>query len=100
MTAEKETAAREVDLEEATMLVAALEQDLKKISGDSRDIQRLKDEVETLKNVLNSPVRRHHWVEEGLHGIREAFESALDTAVAKGVKGSQYIAEIGRILGL
>jgi hypothetical protein len=56
--------------------------------------------VETLKNVLNSPIRRHHWVREGLHGMREAIESRLESAVADGLKAGQYIAEIGRILGL
>ncbi len=100
MTAGNESRGQEINLEAATRLVEALEQDLQKVSGDSRDIQRLKDEVETLKNVLNSPVRRHHWVRDGLHDIREVFESALDTAVAEGLKGSRYIAEIGRILGL
>ena len=100
MSSGSQNDAREVDLEAATKLVEALEKDLQKIHADSSDVQRLRDEVETLKNVLNSPVRRHHWVEEGLHSIREVFESALDTAVAKGLKGSQYIAEIGRILGL
>ena len=100
MTAGKEDSAQEVNLEAAAKLVEALEQDLKTVRGDSSDIQRLRDEVETLKNVLNSPVRRHHWVKEGLHSIREVFENALDTAVAKGLKGGQYIAEIGRILGL
>ena len=82
------------------MLFRSLEQDLKKVRGGSRDIQRLRDEVETLKNVLNSPVRRHHWVKDGLHGIREAFENGLDKAIAEGLKGSRYIAEIGRILGM
>ncbi len=100
MTTGKENSAQEVNLEAAAKLIAALEQDLNKVGGDSRDIQRLRDEVETLKNVLNSPVRRHHWVKEGLHSIREVFENALDTAVAKGLKGGQYIAEIGRILGM
>src|SRR5262245_46565146 len=100
MSTDKQTRAQEVDLDAATKLIEALEKDLQKVSGDSRDIQRLRDEVETLKNVLESPVRRHHWVEEGLHSIRDVFENALDTAVAKGLKGSQYIAEIGRILGL
>ena len=100
MAAPRENSAQEVNLEEAAKLVEALEQDLKKVSGDSGDIQRLRDEVETLKNVLNSPVRRHHWVKEGLHSIREVFENALDTAVAQGLKGGQYIAEIGRILGM
>jgi hypothetical protein len=91
---------QEVNLEEASKLIAALEQDLQKVSGDSRDIQRLRDEVETLRNVLNSPVRRHHWVRDGLHSIREVLENALDTAVAEGLKGGRYIAEIGRILGM
>ena len=100
MTAREQKSTQEVNPEAAARLIEALENDLKNVSGDSRDIQRLRDEVETLKNVLNSPVRRHHWVKEGLHSIREVFENALDTAVAKGLKGGQYIAEIGRILGM
>ena len=92
--------ARNVDLDAAARLVAALEQDLKKLSGSSPDIQRLRDEVATLKNVLESPVRRSHWVAEGLHGVRYVFERVTDEVVADGVKGGQYVAEIGRILGL
>jgi hypothetical protein len=89
-----------VDLEEVARLVAALERDLQNMPGDSPDVQRLRDEVKTLKNVLESPVRRQHWVRDGLHSIREAIENGLDTAVAQGMKGSRYIAEIGRILGM
>ena len=96
----KDNRVHEIDMEAAAKLIAALEQDLQNARGDSRDMQRLRDEVETLKNVLNSPVRRHHWVRDGLHGIRDVFENALDTAVAQGLKGGQYIAEIGRILGM
>ena len=91
---------REVDLDEVAALIDALERDLQKIPGDSQDVQRLKDEVETLKNLLRSPVRRHHWVRDALHGIRERFDDALDTVVAEGVEASRYIAEIGRILGM
>jgi cell division septum initiation protein DivIVA len=91
---------RDIDLDEVAALVDALERDLQKIQGDSQDVQRLKDEVETLKNLLRSPVRRHHWVRDALHGIRERFDDALDTAVAGGVQASRYIAEIGRILGM
>jgi len=56
--------------------------------------------VETLKNVLNSPIRRHHWVREGLHAVRKAVENGLETVAADGLKAGQYIAEIGRILGM
>jgi hypothetical protein len=90
----------EVDLEEVRNLIEALERDLENVPSDSAAVQRLKDEVETLKNVLGSPVQRHHWVRDGLHGIREAFDKTWDTAVADGVKASQYVAEIGRILGM
>ncbi|MGZ8155368.1 MAG: hypothetical protein ACXWUK_08725 [Burkholderiales bacterium] len=90
----------EVDLEQVGKLIEALERDLEGVRSDSTAVQRLKDEVQTLKNVLGSPVRRHHWVRDGLHGIREAFDNAWDTAVADGIKASQYVAEIGRILGM
>ena len=85
---------QEVDLEEVRKLLDTLERDLEHVKDDSTAVQRLKDEVQTLRNVLESPVRRHHWVRDSLHGIREAFDSA------GAAKASQYAAEIGRILGL
>lgn len=100
-TGEKEdVSARQIDLDEVARLIEALERDLKKVQGSSRDIQRLRDEIETLKNVLKSPVRRHHWVRDALHGIRDRIDDALDAAVAEGIEVSRYLAEIGRILGL
>jgi phage gp16-like protein len=95
----KETS-REIDFEEVTKLIHALERDLAKVRKGSSDVQLLRDEVETLKNVLSSPIRRHHWVREGLHAVREAFENGLETVAADGIKAGQYIAEIGRILGM
>ena len=92
--------AREINLEEVGKLIDALEQDLTKVRSGSEDMQRLRDEVETLKNVLNSPIRRHHWVRDGLHSVRTGLEDTLDSALAEGMKVSQYISEIGRILGL
>ena len=62
VTTEKSSSTRDVDLDEAAKLVIALEQDLRKVSGDSPEIQRLRDEVERLKNVLDSPAREHHEV--------------------------------------
>jgi hypothetical protein len=92
--------APDIDLEEVKRLIAALERDLDRLGGGSPDFQRLKDEVETLKNVLDSPIQRHHWVRDGLHGMRVAIEDSLDSALVEGIKGSRYVAEIGRILGL
>jgi hypothetical protein len=96
----KDSRQGEIDLEEVKKLVDALERDLAKVRGGSSDLQVLRDEVETLKNVLQSPIRRHHWVREGLHDMRKAFEDGLEVAVAEGLKAGQYIAQIGRILGM
>ena len=100
MTKHSKQTAQEIDFEEAVKLVHALERDLAGVRKGSRDVQLLRDEVETLKNVLNSPIRRHHWVREGLHAVREAVENGMETVVADGLKAGQYIAEIGRILGM
>jgi predicted nucleic acid-binding Zn-ribbon protein len=91
---------QEINLEEVSKLLEALERDLARVRRGSQDMQRLRDEVETLKNVLNSPIRRHHWVKDGLHSVRESLDEAVESAVAEGMKVSQYVAEIGRILGL
>ena len=85
---------QDVDLEEVRKLLDALERDLENVNGDIASVQRLKDEVQTLRNVLDSPVRRHHWVRDSLHGIRESFDSP------GAAKASQYVLEIGRILGM
>jgi len=96
MIKDSKQTSQEVDLEAVEKLIRELERDLTKVRGGSRDVQALRDEVETLKNVLSSPIRRHHWVREGLHGMRKAIEN-VETY---GLKASQYIAEIGRILGM
>jgi hypothetical protein len=100
MTKDSKQTSQEIDFEEVTKLVQALERDLASVRKGSRDVQLLRDEVETLKNVLSSPIRRHHWVREGLHAVREAVENGMETVVADGLKAGQYIAEIGRILGM
>lgn len=100
MTKDSKQAPQEIDFEEVTKLIHALERDLASVRKGSRDVQLLRDEVETLKNVLRSPIRRHHWVREGLHAVREAVENGLETVAADGLKAGQYIAEIGRILGM
>jgi len=96
----EDAGAHQIDLDEVARLIEAMERDLNKVRGSSRDIQHLKDEIETLKNVLKSPVRRHHWVRDALHGIRERIDDTLDAALAEGIEVGRYVAEIGRILGL
>lgn len=99
-TNDTDNKAREINLEEVGKLIEALERDLVGVRSGSADVQRLRDEVETLKNVLSSPIRRHHWVRDGLHSVRTGLEGTLDSAMAESMKVGQYISEIGRILGL
>lgn len=96
----KKNDTREIDLEEAARLIDALERDLAQVRGGSQDVQRLRDEVETLRNVLNSPVQRESWVSDSLHAIRVQLDETVDEAVYEGMTISRYIAEIARILGL
>src|SRR3989441_4365262 len=96
----KDEGPRKIDLEKVAQLIDALERDLAKVRSGSRDMQLLRDEVETLKNVLNSPIRRHHWVREALQDMKRSIEDGLDAAKAEGLKAGQYLAEIGRILGM
>jgi len=91
---------KKVDLEEVSKLIEALEYDLGRVRSGSQDVQRLRDEVETLKQALNAPIQKHHWIRDGLQSIHDALDKTMDTAIADGVKASQYISEIGRILGM
>jgi len=91
---------KKVDLEQVSKLIEALERDLAQVRSGSQDVKRLRDEVETLKRVLNAPLQKQHWIRDGLHSVHDALDGAVDTAIADGIKASRYIAEIGRILGM
>lgn len=96
----KNEAAKNIDLEQAAKLIHDLERDLAGVRGGAQDVQRLRDEVETLRNVLNSPVQRHHWVSDSLHDIRGLLDETVDEAIYEGTTISRYAADIARILGL
>ena len=80
-------------------MLDALERDLPKVRGGSQDLQVLRDEVDRLKGLLESP-HRHHTVREALHSLRLALEDGMEGAVAEGVKLGQYVSMIGRLLGM
>ena len=91
---------RQIDLEQAAQLIDALERDLAEVRGGCADVQRLGYEVGTLRDLLNSPVQRDHWVSDSLHEIRDLLDETVDEAVYEGMTISRYAAEIARILGL
>ena len=64
--------------------------------ADAPGIQDLREEIETLRAVLNSPRTRDHWIDESLRAVRDAAHAVRGELV----RDSVYVTEIGRILGL
>ncbi|HEY4072366.1 MAG TPA: hypothetical protein VGM52_04605 [Herbaspirillum sp.] len=87
------------NLERIHALIAELETELAK-APPGTDLQNLRDEITTLKNVLNSPKVKEGWVRESLHSVRNGIEEMAQTVEGTVLKDSPSIAEIGRILGL
>jgi hypothetical protein len=84
---------REIDLDEVRRMLDALERDLAKVRKGAQDPGVLRDEVERLRALLESPGQRHHSVREALHSLRLAIEE-------RGLKLGEYVTMIGRILGM
>lgn len=89
-----------IDIDEARKLVHALEKDLAGGQSGSVNIQTLRDEVNALKVVLETPDPGHDWVRDALHSIHTAIEEAAETAKVDAIIASRYVAAIGRMLGL
>lgn len=89
-----------IDIDEARKLVHALEKDLDRVQQGSADIQTLRDEVETLRNVLEAPDPGHNWVRDALEGIHASIAEGVDSAKLDAIVAGRYIAAIGKMLGL
>jgi hypothetical protein len=98
MTAGNESG-RKVDLDEAARLVDALERDLAQLKSGGGDLEHLRADVEQLRAALASP-QPHDEVHGGLTGLRERLHAAGDELLTDAVKTSDYLARIGRLLGL
>lgn len=91
---------QEFSLERISRLVADLEQELAKAPGDVPRVQDLKEEIQTLKQVLASSDENEVRIDENLHAIRNALQDVTARVEGEVLKDTPYIAEIGRILGL
>lgn len=88
------------NLERINRLVANLESELAKAPRDTPNLQDLREEIETLKNVLRSPKKKEGWIGEALHTIRSGLQEVTATVEGEVLKDSPYVTEIGRILGM
>jgi hypothetical protein len=88
-----------IDLRETARLVDALERDLARLKSGEGDLASLRADVERLRSALESPAP-HDEVHGGLAGLRERLHAASDELLADAIKTGDYIARIGRLLGL
>jgi len=88
------------DMAEVTGLIDALERDLAKLRQGSADLATLRSELEQLRAALQAPGTSEDRVHRGLHGIRDLIHKVGDELVIDALKGADYVARIGRLLGM
>jgi hypothetical protein len=89
-----------VDLDDVQRLVDALERDLAKVRAGTAGVDSLREEVEALRGALRAAQPREEHVRERLHGVRSTLEDVGETLYEDAVKLGDYLARIGRMLGL
>ena len=88
------------DLDAARKLVDDLSRQLADAAAGGPKSERLRAEVKSLSDILNKPDTEHSWIADRLAAIEDVFEHAAVELLADGIKAGQYIAELGRILGV
>jgi hypothetical protein len=88
-----------VDLQETARLIDALERDLAQLKRGEGDLSGLRIDVERLRVALASGEPQQD-VHGGLSGLREKLHAASDELLDDVIKTGDYIARIGRLLGL
>jgi hypothetical protein len=94
------TVPERVNLDDVARLVEQLERDLAKVRAGGASVDTLRSEVEQLRSALSAPEPSHGELNQGLHGVRDRLAALSDELFGDALKGSDYIARIGRILGL
>ncbi len=89
-----------VDLQEVSRLVAALEHDLEQIRAGSADLETLRKEVEQLRSALDAPHSAHAEIQDGLRAVRALLHRAGTELQHDAIKVTEYIAHVGRMLGM
>ena len=99
MTDTKGREQRAVDLKETARLIDALERDLAQLKSGQGDLDHLRADVEQLRTALASG-QANEEVHGGLAGLREKLHAASDELLTDAIRTGDYIARIGRLLGM
>lgn len=89
-----------IDLDAARRLVEQLERDLAGAQSGKVDPAVLQAEVEQLRGLLSEQGAPAVQVHAGLTGVRDRMHSLGDELFTDAVKSGDYLARIGRLLGL
>ena len=89
-----------VDIDEANRLVEALERDLANLGEGASGVETLRAEVAQLRAALRAAEPAHPEVHTGLENVRDVLHRAGDELFDDAVKVGDYVARIGRMLGL
>ena len=99
MTDTKGRGQRAVDLEGTARLIDALERDLAQLKSGQGDLDHLRADVEQLRTALASGQASEE-VHGDLAGLREKLHAASDELLSDAIRTGDYIARIGRLLGM
>jgi hypothetical protein len=100
MTTGRGQGAGPINLDEVARLVETLERDLDRARQGAADVDLLRGEVEQLRAALSNKAPAQADVQRGLSGVRERLHALGDELFDDAVKGGDYIARIGRLLGM
>lgn len=89
-----------VDLQAAARLVEQLEHDLAAARAGSANLDRLRSEVDQLRALLAQPAPSSAEVHASLSGVRSWLHAFSDELFTDAVKSGDYLARLGRILGM
>jgi hypothetical protein len=89
-----------IDLDAVARLVDQLEHDLARARQGAATPDTLRAEVEQLRALLAAGEPAPAEVHAGLSGLRERMHALSDELVTDAVKSGDYLARIGRLLGL
>jgi hypothetical protein len=91
---------KRIDLDEVERLVEALERDLERARRGEAGIGELRGEVEQLRATLSAEDVAHADVKRGLLGVRDRLHALGDELFDDALKAGDYIARLGRLLGM
>jgi glycine cleavage system regulatory protein len=91
---------RPVDLDAVAQLVEQLERDLARARTGGASVETLQAEVEQLRAALAAGSPSAEDVSQGLVGVRTRLHDLSDELGADALIGADYLARIGRLLGL